>query len=196
MKPRAFSIKYQGLTRALFVDIFIKTARIDKKQQIEAPAEEYKFTGIIDTGASKTAISERVVEKLSLPTISMENICTANGPHLTSSHYVDIFLPNHFVVESILVNMAILPESKSPNMPTIDFLIGMDIISKGDLCISNYGKETIVSFRIPSQENTDYVREIKSKGNPIVLQPEIGRNSPCRCGSGKKYKQCCGKYKE
>ncbi len=24
-------------------------------------------------------------------------------------------------------------------------------------------------------------------------QPKIGRNSPCPCGSGKKYKQCCGK---
>ena len=24
-------------------------------------------------------------------------------------------------------------------------------------------------------------------------QPKVGRNSPCPCGSGKKYKQCCGK---
>ncbi|MCC6586811.1 MAG: SEC-C domain-containing protein, partial [Bryobacterales bacterium] len=23
-------------------------------------------------------------------------------------------------------------------------------------------------------------------------QPEIGRNSPCPCGSGNKYKRCCG----
>jgi uncharacterized protein YecA (UPF0149 family) len=23
--------------------------------------------------------------------------------------------------------------------------------------------------------------------------PKIGRNDPCRCGSGKKYKHCCGK---
>jgi uncharacterized protein YecA (UPF0149 family) len=22
---------------------------------------------------------------------------------------------------------------------------------------------------------------------------KIGRNDPCRCGSGKKYKHCCGK---
>lgn len=25
------------------------------------------------------------------------------------------------------------------------------------------------------------------------LQPKIGRNDPCPCGSGKKYKKCCGK---
>jgi preprotein translocase subunit SecA len=24
-------------------------------------------------------------------------------------------------------------------------------------------------------------------------QPKVGRNEPCSCGSGKKYKQCCGK---
>ncbi len=23
--------------------------------------------------------------------------------------------------------------------------------------------------------------------------PEIGRNDPCPCGSGKKFKQCCGR---
>ena len=26
-------------------------------------------------------------------------------------------------------------------------------------------------------------------------QPKVGRNQPCSCGSGKKYKQCCGKPK-
>lgn len=25
----------------------------------------------------------------------------------------------------------------------------------------------------------------------VRSQPKIGRNEPCRCGSGKKYKQCC-----
>ena len=24
-------------------------------------------------------------------------------------------------------------------------------------------------------------------------EPKVGRNDPCPCGSGKKYKQCCGK---
>jgi preprotein translocase subunit SecA len=24
-------------------------------------------------------------------------------------------------------------------------------------------------------------------------QPKVGRNEPCPCGSGKKYKKCCGK---
>ncbi|MCK9265301.1 SEC-C domain-containing protein [bacterium] len=32
-------------------------------------------------------------------------------------------------------------------------------------------------------ENTTYVR----------TQDKVGRNQPCPCGSGKKYKRCCGK---
>jgi uncharacterized protein len=28
---------------------------------------------------------------------------------------------------------------------------------------------------------------------PTVAGPRVGRNEPCPCGSGKKYKQCCGK---
>ncbi len=35
-------------------------------------------------------------------------------------------------------------------------------------------------------------REAK-KMNTIVKGKKIGRNDPCPCGSGKKYKYCCGK---
>ncbi len=29
-------------------------------------------------------------------------------------------------------------------------------------------------------------------GEPVTAMPKIGRNEPCPCGSGKKYKKCCG----
>ena len=28
---------------------------------------------------------------------------------------------------------------------------------------------------------------------PFIREPKVGRNDPCPCGSGKKYKKCCGK---
>ncbi|MBR4401801.1 MAG: SEC-C domain-containing protein, partial [Synergistes sp.] len=31
------------------------------------------------------------------------------------------------------------------------------------------------------------------KTKPVVNAQKVGRNDPCPCGSGKKYKQCCGK---
>lgn len=33
----------------------------------------------------------------------------------------------------------------------------------------------------------------QKKSGTIVKGQKIGRNDPCPCGSGKKYKQCCGK---
>ena len=30
------------------------------------------------------------------------------------------------------------------------------------------------------------------KSKPVKAGPKVGRNDPCPCGSGKKYKQCCG----
>src|SRR5262249_28656128 len=32
-----------------------------------------------------------------------------------------------------------------------------------------------------------------SKAKPVRSGPKVGRNDPCPCKSGKKYKQCCGK---
>ncbi len=34
--------------------------------------------------------------------------------------------------------------------------------------------------------------EEEGKQSPIVNQNKVGRNDPCPCGSGKKYKRCCG----
>ena len=31
----------------------------------------------------------------------------------------------------------------------------------------------------------------EDKPEPIVVKKKIGRNDPCHCGSGKKYKKCC-----
>lgn len=33
----------------------------------------------------------------------------------------------------------------------------------------------------------------QKKSHTVVKDKKVGRNDPCTCGSGKKYKQCCGK---
>ncbi len=42
---------------------------------------------------------------------------------------------------------------------------------------------------ISTNENTTK----QTKREPVRAEKKIGRNEPCPCGSGKKYKQCCGK---
>jgi preprotein translocase subunit SecA len=40
----------------------------------------------------------------------------------------------------------------------------------------------------------DYVEQNQPKPDPVRrLEPKIGRNDPCPCGSGKKFKACHGK---
>ena len=49
--------------------------------------------------------------------------------------------------------------------------------------------------RGPSQ-GSDIVSEAAAaveKAKPVRVGPKVGRNDPCPCGSGKKYKHCCGK---
>jgi len=36
-------------------------------------------------------------------------------------------------------------------------------------------------------------KEEKKQQTDVRTQPKVGRNEPCPCGSGKKYKNCCGK---
>jgi preprotein translocase subunit SecA len=42
-------------------------------------------------------------------------------------------------------------------------------------------------------EATEFISKQQAKAKPVRTGPKVGRNDPCTCGSGKKYKQCCGK---
>jgi hypothetical protein len=48
------------------------------------------------------------------------------------------------------------------------------------------------------QDGIDMLKEIaagQGLGRPVTVRneaPKVGRNDPCTCGSGKKYKRCCG----
>lgn len=46
---------------------------------------------------------------------------------------------------------------------------------------------------ILSQEERDEIYKKYRRSKTIIKEKKIGRNEPCPCGSGKKYKQCCGK---
>lgn len=54
-------------------------------------------------------------------------------------------------------------------------------------------------FSLPQWESIlgeDKMKEIAKeykKSKTVVKGKKIGRNEPCPCGSGKKYKHCCGK---
>ena len=53
--------------------------------------------------------------------------------------------------------------------------------------ITGEALEAIHSVDGGSKIGTDVDRTVRNEG------PKVGRNDPCPCGSGKKYKNCCGK---
>ena len=48
--------------------------------------------------------------------------------------------------------------------------------------------DSIFSVEKRKEITTEY-----RKAGTVVNEEKIGRNDPCPCGSGKKYKKCCGK---
>jgi preprotein translocase subunit SecA len=58
---------------------------------------------------------------------------------------------------------------------------------KTDMSRLHANKEAIESA------GEDYAANEKDKLVPVTVGPKIGRNDPCPCGSGKKYKHCHGK---
>ncbi len=46
---------------------------------------------------------------------------------------------------------------------------------------------------VVSEAAAAVAEQAKAKAKPVRTGPKVGRNDPCPCGSGKKYKQCCGK---
>jgi preprotein translocase subunit SecA len=58
------------------------------------------------------------------------------------------------------------------------------------------GSTTTASTGSAESRPSDMVSEANeavSKAKPIRVGPKVGRNDPCPCNSGKKYKQCCGR---
>lgn len=63
--------------------------------------------------------------------------------------------------------------------------------------LSKIAKKNSRSFLklMPKQKKTAAKKTVKKTAAKKKTEPEIkvGRNDPCPCGSGKKYKKCCGK---
>lgn len=48
---------------------------------------------------------------------------------------------------------------------------------------------------ILEEEKRKQIRKDFNKSKQVINTKKIGRNEPCPCGSGKKYKKCCGANK-
>jgi uncharacterized protein YchJ len=179
-----FTTAYNGIVRVLTSKVRIQQAFDLKLPPPTVPTTEYK--AIWDTGATGTSITSKVATECGLKPTGMCRLRTASGETDTNTYFVSLYLPNMVCISQIRVTEAVLADA--------DVLIGMDVIAHGDLAITNHQGKTYMSFRMPSVECIDF-----GKQQPETVQVgaksfrRVGRNEPCPCGSGKKYKRCCGK---
>jgi len=170
--------------RVLQTPVFISQSFDPATKSSHPQLEEFK--AIWDTGATGTVITQRVIDKCGLKPTGITNVHTVSGPTTSPTYLVNVGLPNHVMMGNIKVTRGAIRGD-------VDVLIGMDIISQGDFAVTNYLGKTAFTFRIPSLECIDFVKT-KPSGEEFLSRPsQAGRNDPCPCGSGKKYKRCCGK---
>lgn len=173
------------LTNQLFLStpVLIYPPFDPKTTKLFPPSKEY--SAIWDTGATGCVISKKVVNDLNLKPIGATKIQTAERTTLSNVYLINLWLPNKVGISFTRVTEGSFGDDA-------DVLIGMDIISSGDLAITNKNRKTTFTFRTPSIETIDFVQS-KESAKQIKPLPAVRRNAPCPCGSGKKYKYCHGK---
>lgn len=147
------------------------------------------FKAIWDTGAQGTAIHSRIAKLFHLEIYGSTNVHGVTGCRTCNTYLISLHLPNGIIIPELEVD-------DCDEDIGCDVLIGMDVITLGDFAISNLFGNTTFTFRIPSVECINFTNQLPRsavRGRFVNAHGKVGRNAKCPCGSGKKYKKCCGK---
>ncbi|MCD8281679.1 MAG: SEC-C domain-containing protein [Prevotella sp.] len=163
---------------------------IQTSAEVKNPLTQAVFQskGIWDTGAMTSAVTKDVANQLGLQPVQKASVRGVNGVNIANVYLVAITLNNkNITVKTRVTECDALSDDNS-----VGVLIGMDIISLGDFCITNYEGKTVMTFRVPSLESIDYVKEPAEfkKYRKLYEERKKHGNELCPCGSGKKYKNC------
>lgn len=113
------------------------------------------YNGIWDTGATNSVITQKVVDDHNLKPIGVTKVNGVSGEDTSPVYLVDFILPLGVIIQNLRVTLGQLPENNHT-------LIGMDVITLGDLSVTNKDGNTKMSFRVPSMHEVDYVEEANS----------------------------------
>ncbi|MFZ5975751.1 MAG: SEC-C metal-binding domain-containing protein [Bacillota bacterium] len=170
MKNNAFTVQHSTLVHQLITKVTVINPINNKSIEVNA---------IWDTGATSTCITNKVVNDLGLEQTGVCTISTASGISQAPRYGISLKLPNNLHINPFQADMVTLHDN-------VEMLIGMNIITTGDFALTNHNNKTTLSFVFPSMGETDYVKILNGNNSGI------SRNALCPCGSGKKYKKCCG----
>jgi len=178
----SFTVRANGKLPTIMFDVEISPATLVDRNYINPNRRKCRV--MWSTGAVHSQLSRKLIEEMELEAIVRE---VNNKQQLFYS--LDVYLPNK--VRMTKVEMTEI-EQKLPH-PEIECIIGMDIISLGDCSVSHSDGNTFFSFRVPSLGGVDYVALSNKEKKPPPATTMVRRNQLCPCGSGKRYKNCCGR---
>lgn len=148
---------------------------------------------IWDTGATGSVITATAAEALALKPVSRAIVRGVHGTREVNVYYINITLNN----ENITLNAQVTESEALSGDGGIGMLIGMNIITMGDFAVTNHNGKTAMTFRVPSLEEMDFVREIQESNFYLKRHEAMSKsgNDKCPCGSGKLWKNCHGRSK-
>ena len=186
--PQCFTTIHPRRSNVLFNDVQITLPSALSSLTPSPGPDAMKYVAIWDTGATNSAITQRVVDECHLKPTGMVQVCGVHGTAFVETYIVNIILPNKVIVTSVKV-------SKGALVGGADVLIGMDIIGIGDFLVTTRDNKTLFSFRMPSLGCDDFVTlaQFSAKAKSVSTMPTVSKNALCPCGSGLKYKRCHGR---
>lgn len=174
--------KTKGIADKIITPITVKD--VISQRQIQT-------NGLWDTGATSSAITKKAAQQLGLPAIAKTYVRGVHGVNEVNVYYIEIVLNN----PKMTIKCKVTECNELSNSGNVDMLLGMNVISRGDFHISNFGGNTTMTFRVPSMEETDYVSELKEYAKYFKIHEVQSKKGieKCPCGSGKAFKNCHGK---
>ncbi|NLZ18632.1 MAG: preprotein translocase subunit SecA, partial [Desulfobulbaceae bacterium] len=81
------------------------------------------------------------------------------------------------------------------NQNTVGNLMRIQLLSEDELARMQEEQRLAQERQLEAAKRVEKEAEEAPKNQPVQREEEkIGRNAPCPCGSGKKYKKCCGSH--
>lgn len=137
----AFTINYGRIVESVVTECIVSNVDVEGSYKQD---DEERCLAIWDSGATSSIITRKIINRLKLQPVGVCQVVGIHGTEYEYTYYVDLMIPGKMTFKTL--------EVTEGDLEDVDVLIGMDVISQGDFCISNGNNETVVAFRSPAGE--------------------------------------------
>lgn len=135
----AFTINYGQIVDSVVTECIVSNVDAEDSSK---QTNGVRCLAIWDSGATSSIITRNIIDKLKPQPVGVCQVAGIYGTEYEYTYYVDLMVPDEMTLKTL--------EVTEGDLEDVDVLIGMDVISQGDFCISNGNNETVVAFRSPA----------------------------------------------